>query len=130
MYIDNEILNGFRRLAGGFSEYAKSASYPEVNIYEKDGEYVIRMMLPGVEKDSVEITYENGLVTVKGEVKSAGLEGYDLIRNEKPCGEFSRTFRVNEKINQETIKASFKDGLLFVRMESVPEAAPRKIEIS
>lgn len=95
--------------------------------------YAISMELPGVAEDDVELTVENGVVTVRGEKKTeTERQGETWYFSERQYGAFRRSFRLPEDADAEAVKAEMKDGVLRI---SVPRRAPvsenaRKIAIS
>jgi HSP20 family protein len=103
---------------------------PLLNIYQKDKDILVRVLLPGVAKDDIDINYEDYVLTIEGEKKCKEIEKSDLIRGERLEGKFSRSIRLSNKIDASSIKANMKDGVLEISMNTVPEAAPKKIEIS
>jgi len=103
---------------------------PLMNIYENEGNYSVRVLLPGVSKEDVSITYRDGFVTVEGEKKSETIETADAIRNEIGHGKFARAIRVSDKIDASSINAKFDNGVLVISMTTAPEKAPKKIAIS
>lgn len=90
---------------------------PTADAYEKDGTYVVKAELPGVKKDDVKITLEEGLLTIEGkreeekEVKEARYHSCERF-----AGSFRRSFGVPEGIDAGKITAEFKDGVLEVRV--------------
>lgn len=120
--------NFFDRYMGWFND-ENSLWYPSANLYEKDGNYHVSMELPGVKKDEVEITLEDGVLTVKGEKKeSSEKRGTDFYIRETRCGSFSRSFRVGAA-DSTRILAEYKDGVLEITVPKSDEAKPKKIEV-
>lgn len=130
MYIDSLYRNllKMREQAKNFAAYGNEV--PLMNIVENNGEYKVRVLLPGVTREDVDITYADGLLTLEGEKKETKAEGYELIRSELNSGKFSRSIRLSDKIAPSSIKAKYVDGVLELTMNTVPEAAPKKIKIS
>lgn len=106
---------------------------PAIDVVTKDGDLVIKAELPGMKRDDVDITFHNGVLTVSGERKEeeeTKEEGY-LIR-ERRYGSFRRSMTLPEEVDEDKIKANFKEGLLEVTVEGGAtrvEQQPRKIEI-
>jgi HSP20 family protein len=103
---------------------------PAVNIEENENEYVITAELPGVKKEDVKITFEDGALSISGEKK---VENEDKKENfhriERRYGVFSRSFAIPTSIVVEKIDASFKDGVLKVTLPKAEEAKPKQIEV-
>lgn len=103
---------------------------PAMDVLEEDNRYVIRAELPGVTKDDLEITYQDGLLTLKGErkQKESSKQGRFFVR-ERFEGKFGRNIQLPEKVDPDKIEARFEDGVLELTLPFTPEAQPRKIEI-
>ena len=102
----------------------------KTDIKDHKHSYEIVVDLPGYEKDNIEMTINDGYLTInaktKHEVNEGNEEGSKFIRKERYYGECSRSFYVGNTIKEEDIKANFKNGVLSV---SVPKKDPKK-EIS
>ena len=102
----------------------------KTDIKDHKNSYEIVVDLPGYEKDNIEMTINDGYLTInaktKHEVNEGNEEGSKFIRKERYYGECSRSFYVGNTIKEEDIKANFKNGVLSV---SVPKKDPKK-EIS
>ena len=125
-----EMMAGFGhrrgRQEGRFSEWA-----PAVDVLTRDGDVVIRAELPGVKQEDVDITFQNGLLTISGEHKVDEEEerkGY--YARERRYGSFRRSMTLPEGIDDSKIHAKFEDGVLEVTVEGAAvEEAPKRIEI-
>jgi len=99
------------------TQLLETAWAPTADAYEKDGTYVVKAELPGVKKDDVKITLEEGLLTIEGkreeekEVKEARYHACERF-----TGSFRRSFGMPEGIDAGKIAAEFKDGVLEVRV--------------
>ena len=103
---------------------------PACDIYEDGEEIVVRAELAGVEPKDVEIRFENGVLTLKGERK---LEKEDKRENyhrlELSYGTFTRAFSLPASIDAEKIRAESKHGVLLVHLPKKPEAKPKSIQV-
>jgi len=122
--IDRLFEDTFGREGGNFT--------PAVDIKENESEIRLELELPGLKPDQVEITAENGILTVRGEKQSERKEGednrYQVI--ERSYGTFTRTFQLPPGVDEDQIKAEFDSGVLNL---SIPKAAlpqPKRIQIS
>jgi HSP20 family protein len=105
--------------------------YPAVDIKENTDGYKVVMELPGLSKDDVQISLEDGMLIVKGEKKSEQEEKEgDCTYYERRFGKFERMFRVNSEIKQEKVDASFKDGVLTIELPKAETAKPKQIAIN
>jgi HSP20 family protein len=100
--------------------------YPAADVYETDVECVVAVDLPGIDRSSLEITVDDDRLTVKGT-----RAGNDLVQqiSECPRGNFLRTFSVPSSVDQNDIKAEYRDGVLKVRLPRQPERKSQRIEI-
>lgn len=103
---------------------------PPINVRE-DGEQVyVEAELPGVRPDDVEISVENGMLTISGE-KHAEQEQKEASWHvvERRYGRFERSFTLARAVDVDNIKASFRDGVLRITMPKREEAKPRRIRV-
>ena len=111
-----------------------SLSYsPLMNINEVDGEYLVTMDLPGVEKKDVEVNVSDGILTISGERKIVNQDSENnRVRYESAHGAFSRSFELSPEIVSDKIKAKFKNGVLSITIAKAEEVKPaiKKIAIS
>jgi HSP20 family protein len=107
-----------------------SAWQPKTDVREEQNAFVFELELPGVEPSAVEVTAENGLLTVSGEKRSSRQEHdgrWHLV--ERTAGNFTRVFRLPPIVNGEQIEASFANGVLTVRAAKTELAKPKRIEV-
>ena len=103
---------------------------PTVDISETDGEYQIKAEIPDVKKEDVKVTLEDGVLTIQGERKQEKEEkGKKYHRIERSYGSFVRSFSLPELIDEEKVKAEFKDGVLNLHLPKSEKAKPRAIEV-
>lgn len=103
---------------------------PQVDISEADQEYVITAELPGLRKEDVKITLEDGVLTVQGERKHEKEEkGTRYHRVERSYGSFVRSFTLPDVIEETNVAAEFKDGVLSIRLPKSEKAKPKAIEV-
>jgi HSP20 family protein len=123
----------FRDLAGlqgRMNSGAEGAWSPAVDIYEKDGNIVLKAELPGIEAKDVDVRVENNVLTLQGERRfeqEVQKESYQRV--ERSYGTFSRSFTLPTVIDTDQIKAEFKDGLLRMTLPKKEEAKPKQISI-
>ncbi len=104
---------------------------PTVDVYEADGNLVIEAELPGVKKDDISVTYEDGILTIEGQRKEEKeVKGARYYASERFTGAFSRSFAVPEGIDPNKISAEYKDGILKVQVPLPPEAKKQPVKIS
>jgi len=103
---------------------------PACDIYEDGDEIVVRAELAGVEPKDVQIRFENGVLTLKGErklEKEEKRENYHRV--ELTYGTFTRGFSLPASIDAEKIRAESKHGVLLVHLPKKPEAKPKSIQV-
>jgi HSP20 family protein len=104
---------------------------PPVDIYETDQhEVVIKAELPDMKREDISVTFENNVLTLKGERRIEHEIARDRFqRMERFQGSFSRSFTLPATIDAANISASYKDGVLTVRLPQREEAKPKQIAI-
>lgn len=120
----------FDRANGQFPIYANEPS-PPVDILESRDSYLIRAELPGVNKEEISLEFKEGVLTLSGDKKfEQPAEGVTYHRSERASGKFSRSFYLPQAIKQDSISATFRDGILEVHVPKADEAKPKQIAIS
>jgi HSP20 family protein len=102
-----------------------------MDVRETGEEYQVIAELPGVTSDDVEVTVENGVLSISGEKKEEVEEGAGTDRHlyERRYGRFQRNFSLPRSVDAENVKANFENGLLRVSLPKAAVAKPRKIKI-
>ena len=104
--------------------------YPRVDISENDDEFIVQTELPGLKRDDVQITFDNGALKIEGERKQEKTDkNINYHRVERAYGKFSRVFQVPSQIQANKISADFKDGLLSITLPKVEEVKPKSIDV-
>lgn len=104
---------------------------PAMDVLERDNEIVLRAELPGLGEEDVEITVENNTLSLRGEKKfeEATEEQGVYRRVERRYGSFYRSFSLPSTVDQDSIDASFHNGVLEIHLPKVEQAKPRKITV-
>lgn len=103
---------------------------PACDVYEDGDEVVIRVALAGVNPKDVDIRFENGVLTLKGERKMEREEKKENYhRVEMSYGSFTRSFALPATVDAEKIRAESKDGVLSVHLPKKLEAKPKAIQV-
>jgi len=115
-------------------EFMKTGTWtPAVDILETEGEITLVAELPGMEQEDVDIQVRDNTLTMKGERKmekqSKPAKEETYHRMERAYGAFSRSFTLPATVEQDKITASFKKGLLEIRMPKTPKAKAQQIKI-
>lgn len=104
---------------------------PVVDLLEDQEKFTVRVELPGMEKDKIDICLHDGALTVSGERQiEDGNADARIYRSERAYGRFHRVLSLPKVVVSEKVKASYKDGILQVVLPKVEEAKPRQIEIN
>lgn len=131
--LDHVFNNHFSNEALSSPEASSSPSVawvPRVDIHEEKDRFVVLADVPGVEPKDIDITAENGVLTVRGERRAEKREtenGYERV--ERVSGAFLRRFTLPEGANTESIKAKQTNGVLEVTIPKTPAVQPRRISI-
>jgi HSP20 family protein len=96
-----------------------SSGWPRIEVSEAEDEIKVLAELPGLEEKDVEVVLEEGVLTLKGEKK---VERNGTLYSERYEGSFERTIPVGPDVDPDKVKASFRNGVLTVRMPKKPEA--------
>jgi len=104
---------------------------PSVDIYETDKhDLVLRAELPGMSREDIEVTVENGIVVIKGEKKfDAEVKEEHYRRIERTYGTFHRSFTLPNTVDATKVAAEYKNGVLTVTLPFKEEAKPRSINV-
>jgi len=103
---------------------------PSVDVSETEGEYQIKAEIPDVKKEDVKVTLEEGVLTIQGERKQEKEEkGKRYHRVERSYGRFVRSFTLPDVVDEEKVKAEFKDGILNLALPKSEKAKPKAIEV-
>jgi HSP20 family protein len=91
--------------------------------------YVVEADLPGVEPDSIDISVEGNVLTIRAERASSQVDDMEVLAAERPKGTFVRQLTVGEGFDMQRIQADYDHGVLWVRLPVAETAKPRKIEV-
>jgi HSP20 family protein len=103
---------------------------PDVDISENDDALRLWADMPGVSEKDVSITLKDGVLTVIGVVSTAGYDELAPLYTEYNVGNYVRQFTLNEQIDEASIKARMRNGVLQVELPKREQAKPRKIEVA
>jgi len=101
---------------------------PTVDIIETSENILLQANMPGVNKDSVEVKFSNGSLTIYGQVMQK-ISDQVAILKEIEDGNFYRVFKVSDSIETDKIKAKMEDGVLLLTLPKHERAKPREISI-
>ena len=103
---------------------------PYTDIYEAKDVIKVTMDMPGVEKDSVDVSLEKSVLTISGKVDLSKYEGLRPVYTEYNIGNYLRHFTISDEIDRSNITAKVADGVLTVTLPKIADAKPRRIPVS
>ncbi len=126
----NSLFQEFNRGQGETDALATAAFVPAVDIYEDEHKVVLKLEVPGMKQEDLDIRVENDTLTVRGERKFEKEEKEENFhRIERRYGSFYRAFTVPNTVNTENVKASYDAGVLRIELEKRAEAKPKQIKV-
>src|ERR671924_789856 len=128
----NRVFNeAFGRGTNDESAWFSGAWSPPVDIYETDEALVMKAELPGFSKDDISIELKENTLVIKGERKREDeVKEGNYHRMERAYGAFQRSFLLPTTVDQEKVRASYKDGVLELRLPKVQAAQPKRIAVT
>jgi HSP20 family molecular chaperone IbpA len=102
---------------------------PPVDIYETDNDIFVEADMPGTEEKSIDITLEKDVLCIKAKVDLSEPQEMNLNYSEYETGDFQRSFTLSDAVDQDKIEASYKNGVLKLRLPKAEPAKPKKIEV-
>jgi HSP20 family protein len=103
---------------------------PTADIYEDRDTLKVILEMPGVEKGNIEVRVEEGVLSVEGRLDLTKYRGLQPLYTEYNIGNYSRSFRLSNAIDQDKIGAELKDGVLSLTLPKLEQTKPRTIRIS
>ena len=118
------------RPSNGEESLALADWAPVVDISEDDKEFAIKAELPGLKREEVKVTVEDGVLSISGERKTEKEEkNKQFHRMERSYGSFLRSFTLPEGADTTKVNAEFSDGVLHVHLAKTPKTQPKTIEV-
>jgi HSP20 family protein len=105
------------------------AFLPTTDIFETDEALTMLLEMPGVDRENIEISVENGVLTVEGKINFSKYDGLQPVYSEYNIGPFRRTFRISSRIDQDKIRAEMQGGVITLVLPKAEEAKPRRIAV-
>lgn len=103
---------------------------PVTDIFETEDALTLKLEMPGVARDRVDVRVENDILTIEGRIDFGGYEKLRPLYTEYNIGNYARTFQLSSKIEQDRISAALKDGVMTLVLPKVERAKPRKIQVT
>jgi HSP20 family protein len=116
--------------ANGKEQLARGSFAPAVDIYEDEHNLVLKLEVPGVNEEDLNVSLENNTLTVSGERKFEKEEKEENFhRIERRYGSFTRTFRLPNTVDAENVEAGYDKGILKITLAKRAEAKPKQIKV-
>ena len=123
----NRMFEGAFKRQNGFAE----TRFPGMDVSEAEGVVTVRLLVPGLKKDDIQISLQQNVLTIKGEKTTTEMpEDTRPIRRERTSGAFHRTVRLKHQVDEKEIEANLKEGVLTIRLPYRAEVKPRTIEVA
>lgn len=133
-------LDNFRReldrffmpdFAGFRTNFSQNLGVPNVDVYETDNEVVASCDIPGLgKKEDVNIDIENNILSVSGAINRVNeIKEESLHRQERFSGRFQRSISLPSRVSSEGVKATYKNGVLEIRMPKIQADARKRIDV-
>lgn len=110
-------------------EALPQGSWPRFNVRDAGADLVVTADVPGMTEKDLDVSLEDGVLTIRGERKAFVPEGYTALRRERTAARFSRTVALPLKVDPEKATAFVKDGVLTLTLAKAPEARARAIVV-
>jgi len=133
-----DLMNRYNRMFGltrtgereGRDLFGRSDWSPAVDVKETDKNFMIEAELPGMSRDDVKVTVHDGVLTIQGERKQEEETNDKKVhRVERFYGSFLRRFTLPDNVDENSVKANFKDGMLTLTIDKAEPRQPKAIEV-
>jgi HSP20 family protein len=111
------------------STVALRSFLPVADIFETNNALKVVLEMPGVDKETAEVGVENDVLSISGRVDLSKYEGLQPLYTEYNIGNYSRSFQISNRIDQNGIKAGLKDGVMTIMLPKSEQAKPRRIAV-
>ena len=112
---------------GDEGEIERADWIPAADVYEDEREYLLALDLPGINREGLDVSLDDGRLVIRGE--RAAAEGLRARRAERPQGRFVRTFSLPDAVDRGAITADYKDGVLLLHLPKRDERQGRRLRI-
>jgi HSP20 family protein len=104
---------------------------PALDVHEDKDNFVIRTELPGLRREDIDVSLQDGSLIISGERKVETVkEGVEVHRQERYYGKFQRALTLPAPVAGDKVKAQYKDGVLTVTLPKLEESKPKQITVS
>jgi HSP20 family protein len=119
-------------LTGDFARQTQlfSGWAPALDLYQNSDAVVAVVEVPGMRKEDIDISLQDGMLTIAGERERSSGEGENAERTERFSGKFRRSITLPSRVDAGKVSASYKDGILTITLPKAEEAKPKKVEVT
>jgi HSP20 family protein len=117
------------RLANQLLSGTRTPMGMPMDVWQTDDGFHVCLDLPGVDPDSVDITTERNILTIKAERRAEYQQGQNVLIAERPQGTFTRQLQLGDTVDAENIQASYGDGVLHLTLPMTRAAQPRRVQV-
>ena len=103
---------------------------PALDLYQNNDNVVAIVELPGMRKEEIEISLQDGMLTIAGERKAESDQEEGATRTERFTGKFRRSITLPSRVDANKVTATYKDGILTVTLPKAEEAKPKQIQVN
>ena len=123
--------DSFPNIEPATEEMASGRWRPVVDVYEEGECVVLKAELPGIAKEDVSIEIKDDVLILRGQrLEETGVAKERCLLRERSFGPFQRTFHLQDTVEHEKVRATFKDGVLEVRIPKPPQVKPRQVSVT
>ena len=126
--VRNLIDRAFEETAAAKTQ-ATRAWRPPVDLFEDENAFTLQLELPGVDRDKIEVEVTHEELVIRGERPYVKPESGNIVHSERVYGQFQRAFRLGVPVQNNAVEASYKDGVLTIRLPKTESVKPRRIEV-
>ncbi len=128
----DNLFEGFFRPMRRSPDQAAGDFTPAVDIVEEDSRYLVKADLPGVRKEDIDVSINNGVLTINAQTsyeKQETDKQARVIRSERRRGKYVRSMQLGNAIDESGVEASYQDGVLELTLPKMQEAKPKKVSV-
>jgi HSP20 family protein len=127
--LQRELERAWQRPFGGPLTASGHGVFPPVNVFNDPDGYVVRVEVPGVAPDQLKVEGHGRTLTISGTRTAEAPQGGSFHRRERSAGQFARSLQLPEDLDLSKTEASYKHGMLTIRVPKREEAKPRQISV-
>lgn len=105
--------------------------FPAMDVFEKDGKFVVKAEIPGIDEGNINVSVEGDTLMIKGEKKmEKEVKEEDYYRSERSYGSFVRSIPLSSAVDKDKIEANYENGVLEVTLPKIAEKKPKKVKVT